>query len=51
MIAALDDASVVEHHDHIGISDGREAVRDYKHRPALHQLIHAALNDRLGARK
>ena len=47
--AAFDDAAVVEDHDDIGILDGGQAVRDDKHRAALHQLIHAALDDGLGA--
>ena len=43
------DAAVVEDHDDIGILDGGQAVRDDEHRAALHQLIHAALDDGLGA--
>ena len=50
MAAALDDAAVVEDHDDVGVLDGRQAVRDDEHRAALHQLIHAALDDGLGAR-
>ena len=48
--AAFDDAAVVEDHDDIGILDSRQAVRDDEHRAALHQLIHTALDDGLGAR-
>ena len=49
MIAALDDAAMVEHHDHVRILDRREPVRDDEHRAPLHKLIHAALHERLRA--
>ena len=48
--AAFDYAAVVEHHDDVGVADGGQAVRDDEHRSAFHQLIHAALHERLGAR-
>ena len=48
--SALDDAAVVEDHDNVGVLDGGQTVRDDEHRAALHQLIHAALHDGLGAR-
>ena len=48
--AALDDAAVVQHHDGVGVAHGREAVGDDEHGAALHQGVHAALHDGLGAR-
>ena len=42
--------AVVENHDDVGVLDGGQTVRDDEHRAALHQLIHAALHDGLGAR-
>lgn len=50
MVAALDYSAVVEHHYDIRVLDGREAVRDNKDRAPFHQLIHAALDESLGAR-
>ncbi len=48
--AALNNSAVVEHHYNVGISDRRQPVRDYEHGSAVHQRIHSALDNRLGAR-
>ena len=48
MRTTLDDVAVVEHHDHIGIAHGGQAVGDDEDRTALHQVIHAGLHDLLG---
>ena len=48
VIAALDDMAELEHHDNICILHGGQAMRDNEHRSAVHQTIHAGLNDRLG---
>ena len=48
MGAPFNDAPVVQYHD-VGILDRGKAVRDHKHRLALHQLIHAVLHQRLHA--
>ena len=50
MAAALNYPSVVKHHDDVGVHDGRQAVGDDEHGAPLHELIHAALDDGLGAR-
>ena len=47
MRAALDDATVVENHDRVGVLNGRKPVRDDKDRSALHQRVHALLYERL----
>ena len=49
VVSALDYPSVLKHHDHVGIADRREPVRDNENRSAVHQLIHAVLNKRLSA--
>lgn len=48
--APLHDPAMIHDQDDVGIFHGGEAVRDDEHRPALHQLIHAVLHERLGAR-
>ena len=40
---------MVKHHDDVRILDRREPVRDDEHRAPLHELIHAALHERLRA--
>ena len=50
MRAAFDYATVVEADDHIGVADRRESVRDDERGASLHKGIHAALDNRLGAR-
>ena len=49
MVAALDDAAVVQTDDCVGVAHGGQAVRDDKRRAALHELVHARLHDGLGA--
>ena len=43
MGAALDDAAVFQHHDHIGVLYGGEAVGDDENGASLHQTVHAPL--------
>ena len=40
---------MVQHHDRVGIADGGKPVRNDEDRAALHQGVHALLNDALGA--
>ena len=47
--AALDDASVIQHHNNIRVLYGRQTVGDHKDCPPLHQSVHAILHQRLGA--
>ena len=47
--AALDDAALFQHHDAVCIADGGQAVRDDKAGAAIHQAVHAALHQSLGA--
>ena len=49
MCTTLDNASVFQHHDDIGILHGGETMRDDEYRPAMHQPVHAALYNDLGA--
>ncbi len=49
MIAALDDAAVIQPHNDVRVLDGGQAVCDDEHRASLHQLIHSSLDDRFGA--
>ena len=49
VVAALDDAAVVEHHDRVRVLDRRQPVSDDEHRPSLHQCVHALLDEILGA--
>ena len=48
MAAPLHDPPVFQHHDGVGIADGGQPVGNDKHRPPLHQLIHALLDQGLG---
>ena len=36
--------AVIKYHDGVRISDGRQAVGDYKNRTSLHQIVHTFLN-------
>src|SRR5271156_2930861 len=45
--AALDDVSAVDDEDDIGVTDGREAVRNRDRGAPLHQRLERALNDAL----
>ena len=47
MAAPLDDPSLLQYHNHIGILNGRQPVSDDKYCPPLHQMIHAFLNNSL----
>ena len=46
--ALLDDASVVEDDDLVGIADGGEAVGNDESGAPLHDAVHAALDELLG---
>ena len=46
--AALDDAAAVEHHDLVGVADGRQPVGDRDRRPALGELVQRLLHRALG---
>ena len=48
--AALDDLTIFQHHDGVGVADGGETVRDDKGGTVGHQAIHAVLDVPLGAR-
>ena len=50
MVAALDDAAMIEHHNGVGIAHGREAVGDDEDRAPFHEAIHALFDQRLRAR-
>ncbi len=45
----LDDETVLEHDDQIGVSDRRETVGDDERRPALEQQVQRMLDLPLGA--
>ena len=49
VIALFDYLSVVHNQNHIGVSYGREPVRNDKTRPALHHFFECALNPYLGS--
>ena len=50
MRATLDDVAMVEHHDHIGVAHGGQAVGDDEDRTALHQVIHTSLHNLFSTR-
>lgn len=50
MRSALDDASLLEYHDAVGIAHRREPVGDHERRAAAHEAVHAVLHDALRAR-
>ena len=41
VVSSLDYPSVLQHHDGVGVADGREPVSDDKYCPALHKGVHA----------
>ena len=44
MVSPLDDMSVIQHHDGVGVAHGGKTVGDDKDGSALHQVIHALFN-------
>ena len=44
MITALNDLSILQNHDGVGVAHGGEAVGDHKGGPFCHQTIHALLD-------
>ena len=46
--AGLDNFSVVEHHNQIGVQDGRKPVRNANRGAALHQFVERRLHGALG---
>ena len=50
VVSALDDATVVKHHNDVGIANGRETVRNYEYRSALHKTVHTCGNYCLSSR-
>ena len=50
MRAALDDAAMFQHHDAVGVLDGREAVCNHERGAARHEAVHALLHQRFGER-
>ena len=44
MITALDDLSVLQHHDGVGVPHGGEPVGDDKGGPVRHEPVHAPLD-------
>ena len=44
MITALDDLSVLQNHDGVGVPHGGETVGDHEGGPFCHQTIHALLD-------
>ena len=49
MAAALDDAALLQNHDTVCIADGRQTVGNDKAGAAIHQAIHAPLDQCLSA--
>ena len=49
VVAALDDLTVLQHHDGVGVADGGEAVGYHEGGAALHERIHSLLDEFLGA--
>ena len=49
MRATLDDVAMVEHHDHVGVAHGGQAVGDDEDRTSLHQVIHTSLHNLFSA--
>ena len=49
MRAALDDAALLENHDAVGVAHGTQPVGDDEAGAPLHQGVHAALDEHLGA--
>ena len=45
MTSPLYNSSVIQHHDHIRIHNGRQTVRNNKHRTPFHQFIHTPCHD------
>lgn len=50
MRSALNDSSLLQYHDTIGIANRRQTMSDYKGCSACHQLIHTILHNALGSR-
>jgi hypothetical protein len=48
--ALLDDDALLDHRDHVGVADRREAVRNDDGGAAAHHLLERLLHDRLAAR-
>ena len=48
MPALLDDVAIFQHQNPAGVGDGAEPVGDHKTGAALHQSLHAALDQPLG---
>ena len=48
MITALDDLSVLQNHDGVGVAHGGEAVRHHQGGAALHHAIEGVLHLQLG---
>ncbi len=44
MGASLDDSAMIQHHDCLTVPNSGQAVRNDKYRSALHQIVHASLN-------
>lgn len=44
MITALDDLSILQNHDGVGVAHGGEAVGDHEGGPFCHQTVHALLD-------
>ena len=45
MITALDDLSILQNHDGVGVPHGGETVGDHEGGPFCHQAIHAPLDN------
>ena len=50
MVAALNNASLLQNHNAVAVADGGESVGNDKSGAAVHQLIHTVLHDLLGSR-
>ena len=50
VVALLDDVPIAHHQNQVGVADGGQAVGNDKAGAALHQGIHGALDQYLGAR-
>ena len=49
MISPLNNVTLLQYQNHVGVPDGGKAVGDDKDGAALHQLVHAPLDKGFGA--
>ena len=49
VVAPLDDVSLLQHQNYVGVSDGGKAVGNDKDGASFHELVHTTLNEGFGA--